>query len=325
MEHLAYEIVLIALVGSLILVEEGIFDNTVAALSTYEEVCILSVAAKSYLAVREEGIELTARFEADLAALKSLPPEAEAVVADRANVICKVEACAVLIAIAEVVPVLPAQIAECDTVGVVIPTGCKAVERMDVAQIVAALEELNADLNACNSHIRKGVVHTLDKQTDRVYSAATNDIYVADIAVSRARVCAPLNVQTDLGVLDGNVLNSGLTSAVDGYAVSDVVTVDDTAREVIVASVYHYSIEGLSRTETDESLITVPAIHSLDDCEVRELKRYCMLGVSGSADRLGEKIFSVGEVKNAAGIVQNELLKSVGYVLTRICLNVIGN
>lgn len=60
MKNLANKIVLIALIGCLILVEEGIFDNAVAALSTYEEVCILSIAAESNLAVGEERIELSA-------------------------------------------------------------------------------------------------------------------------------------------------------------------------------------------------------------------------------------------------------------------------
>ena len=268
MKNSALEILKIGFVGRFVLVEEGIFDNTVAAFGTNEEVGVGSIAAEGHLAVGEQRVEVTFALEADLAAFKRLPPEAEAVVADRTNAVLEEEAGAVLITIAEVVPVFPAEIAECDTVSVVIPTRSKAVERVDVAQIVTALKELNADLNSCDTHIGKGVVHTLNKKTYRVNGSATNDIYVADITVGRAGVCAPLYVQTYFGVLDRNVFNSCFTAAIDGYAVSNVVSVDDTARKIVVASVYHYSVERLSRAKTDKRFITVPRLHSLDNGKV---------------------------------------------------------
>ena len=287
MKNLANKIVLIALIGCLILVEEGIFDNAVAALSTYEEVGILSVAAESNLAVGEERIELSACLEADLTALKSLPPEAEAVVIDRAESVLHIEARAVLIAVAEIVPVLPALVVESDALGVVIPAACKAVERVDVAQIVATLNELNAYLNTCYSHICKGIVHTLDKQADRIERAATNDIYVADVRIRRAGVCTPLNVQTDLSVLYGNVFNSCLSAAIDRNAACNAASVDDSTGDAVVASDSVNGIEGLSRTKTDESLVSVlPAVHSLDYCIVGEAESNAVLGVSGGAYRL---------------------------------------
>ena len=122
MKNSAAKVVHISLIGGLVLVKEGIFNKTVAALGTNEEVGVGSIAAEGNLTVGEERIELSFSLKSDLAALKRLPPEAEAVVADGANVVCKVEACAVLITVAELVPVLPAKIAECDTVGILIPT-----------------------------------------------------------------------------------------------------------------------------------------------------------------------------------------------------------
>jgi hypothetical protein len=60
MKNSAGKIILVALIGCLIFIEEGVFDKTIATLSTDEEVCVRSVTAECDLAVGEEGIEFSA-------------------------------------------------------------------------------------------------------------------------------------------------------------------------------------------------------------------------------------------------------------------------
>ena len=118
MKHSSDKIILVALIYRKLFVKEGIFDTSKAAISANEEVRIRRVTAERDLAVREEGIELTARLEADLTRLKRFVPIAEAVVTDRTATVLEIKSRLILIAIAEVVPISTAEIAERDAVRV---------------------------------------------------------------------------------------------------------------------------------------------------------------------------------------------------------------
>jgi hypothetical protein len=82
MKNLTYKVVLIALVDRKRLIKEGIFDNSVAALGTHEEVRVRRVASECDLAIGKKRIELSIGLKSDLAGLKRLVPITEAVMAD---------------------------------------------------------------------------------------------------------------------------------------------------------------------------------------------------------------------------------------------------
>ena len=236
-----------------------------------------------------------------------------------------IEAGTVLIGITEVVPVFPAEITERDTVGVMIPTGSKAVQRVNVAQVVAAADQLDTDLHTRNAHVGERIVHTFDQKTDGVNRAASDDVDIENIGIGRAGIGTVLDMQTDLGMLDRDILHAGFASAVDGHTVCDVIAVDDTARQIIVAAVGVDGIERFCRTETDERFFTVPALHCFDDREVGQLQRYRMIGIRRRCDRLGQQIFAVREEDDSLRVVKNQLLQGIRNVLTGICLDVVGD
>ena len=118
MKHSSDEIILVALIYRKLFVKEGIFDNTATALSAYEKVRIWRVTAESDLAIREKRVEISVSLEADLTRLKRLVPIAEAVVTDGMTTILEIKSRLVLIAVAEVIAVTAAEIAERDAVRV---------------------------------------------------------------------------------------------------------------------------------------------------------------------------------------------------------------
>ena len=118
MKHSSDEIILVALIDRKLFVKEGIFDNTATALSSYKEIRIRRVTAESDLAIREKRVECTVSLEADLTRLKRLVPIAEAVVTDGMTTVLEIKSRLVLIAVAEVIAVTAAEIAERDAVRV---------------------------------------------------------------------------------------------------------------------------------------------------------------------------------------------------------------
>ena len=70
--------------------------------------------------------------------------------------------------------------------------------------------------NVGDSHVREGVVVSVDEYAYRVGLAVAYDIHAGYVAVGGLVVCAVLDVQTYLRVLYRNVAHHSLTSAVDG-------------------------------------------------------------------------------------------------------------
>ena len=141
------------------------------------------VGMESDLCIADSRAELTVNLKSGLAVVDLLPPHSEAVVIDVLYSVLKIEAGSVLITVAVIVPVGPADIVECIAVLVISPAVSLAVERMDISQIVTALSDLNTYLNTGNSHICYRIVTALDEKTDGVESTASYYIYVEDILV----------------------------------------------------------------------------------------------------------------------------------------------
>lgn len=153
----------------------------------------------------------------------------------------------------------------------------------------------------------------------------SDDVYVENISIGRAIICAPLDVDADLGILYRHVMDRGLAPRVDGNTVRLAVTVNDTALEIIVRAGNIYGVKGLRRTDANYSFLFGPGVHRLELCKGRKLERNRVRRIRRSADRLREQIFSVGEEYRSLRIRQNKLLQSIRNILTRVRLNVIGN
>ena len=141
-------------------------------------------------------------------------------------------------------------------------------ERMDVAEEVARVIYLYADLNACDTHIRKSVVAGVDKQTDRAGLAVSYDVDGVYITVGRAVVNAVLDVKTDKCALDRNVSYGSLSAAVDRKTVCNVISVDDTSLKEVVASGGVYIVSRMYRAKTYHSLVAVPIRRRSEDSVV---------------------------------------------------------
>ena len=132
-------------------------------------------------------------------------------------------------------------------------------------------------------------------------------------------------MDTDFGILYRHVMDRSLASRVDRNTVRLAVSVDDAALEIIVRAGNIDGVERLCRTDANHRFLLRPRIHRLELCKGRKLEGNLVRGIRGSADRLGKQIFTVGEKYRSLRIRQNELLQSIGNILARVRLNVIGN
>ena len=108
---------------------------------------------------------------------------------------------------------------------------------LNVAKNVRATLKSYTCHNTCNSHICKGVVVSLNENTDSSGNTCAYDVYGVDIGIGRTVVCTPLDVKTYHSVLDRCVVNAGLTTVVYRDTVSLAVTINDTTLKTVVASV----------------------------------------------------------------------------------------
>ena len=251
-------------------------------------------------------------------------PEAEAGVVDRERAALHLKSCLKLVAVAEIVPVAAALIVKADASRI----GKRASvheKRMQIAKEVSAARKSHADLNACNSHIGKGIiVSVVHENAYRILLVVTYDIYGVYIRVRRAAVCTSLYMYAYLRVLDRHVADRGLTSALNSDTVSHHIAVDDTAVEVVVASVGINIVIRLSRAESHDSLAAAPIRRRLENCVVGEVERYAVYGISRGSYRLCNNILTVGEIYRLVGIVVDYLLYLVRKILARIRLEIIG-
>jgi hypothetical protein len=149
-----------------------------------------------------------------------------------------------VVAIAGVIPVVTRVIKEAAAMLVIgIIAG---VEWVDITHNSSRAEKLNADKYVGNTHIGERVITSLNENAYRIGSAVTNDINLEYVGIRGVAVSTVLDMNTYLGVLYGNVVNRSLSAAVDRNSVSLTVTVNDTAREIVVASDGSYIVRSVS-------------------------------------------------------------------------------
>ena len=110
------------------------------------------------LGVFDQSGEFAICSEAKLTGRVRCVPVAKAVVKDRALIVSQIKARTELIAVTEIIPVFIGEVAEADAFGIALPAGCRNVEGMNITQVIAALHELDADLNLSDSHIGEGII-----------------------------------------------------------------------------------------------------------------------------------------------------------------------
>ena len=318
------------MVGELLGKNERIADSSLSALLSFGQICLeLALVAVEDVAGAKHGVKSAVAVEANCLAASVGVPIADAIGVDLARAVPHTEANRELIAIAAVVDtvepgVIPERAALAEYL-VLLEIASEGVERMDVLHKLRGCKYLKSELNARDTHIGKAIVRALDKHADRAFLAVAHDIYVKNVSIRGVRVCAVLDVDAHEGILDRDLLNKRLASRVDGNSLCNSASVDDTAEDAVVASVYSDVVEGLCRAETNHSLVAIPRVSRLESCELGKLKIYRVSSVCGSADRLRKDIFTVGEIYRSVRIFVDDLLYRVGYVDTCVSLDIIGN
>ena len=196
------------------------------------------------------------------------------------------------------------------------------VERMDVAQHVAAATDDDARENVCDAHVRQRVVAAVHNDTDGIRLAVADDVDVRDVRVGRAVVCASSDVEADARVLDVDLFDDGFAAAVDGDAVRHVAAVDDAARDGIQVADGTDVVGGMDAAEADDWFAFWPAVNfRLQNGVVGELKIDAFRGLRRRAKRFGEEINTVWEEEGAVRIGGDESLEGVGNVCLAVGLD----
>lgn len=199
-DNVALGVLLVGVVLAKLVVYERSIDASRTALLSDGHILSVNLGESEVdLAGLEHRVELSRNLKAYLLVARGAVPEGTANIVDIHSAGAHIERGSELIAVAHIVPVARGGIVKSVALLIVIDKlGLVDKERMDVAEEVARVIYLYADLNACDTHIRKGVVAGVDKQTDRAGLAVSYDVYGVYITVGRAVVNAVLDVKTDL-------------------------------------------------------------------------------------------------------------------------------
>lgn len=239
-------------------------------------------------------------------------PEAEALVVDARGAWRLQEADAEVVAVTEVEEVVRGPHVEAAARPVVrIVAG---VERMDVAEAVAARTEQHARVDVRDAQVRKGVVIALHEDADGVRGPVADDVHVEDVAVGRAVVRAALDVDAHAHVLDRDIADARLASAVDRDAVRDAASVQHAAREAVVAANRADVVRRMARAEPHQGLGGGPPRRGLEDGVVGEAQVHAPARMRGREDGLREEVRAVREVERAVGVRVDETLQGVRHV-----------
>ena len=211
-------------------------ENSVAsAFGGFENLVLLCRVALAYpgVHVHHAGIEPALGAEHGvLLATVTVPVNKAVVVQARAPV--GVESGGKLVAVAEVVPVVPALVNE--SAAAFVSFLVVVVERVEVAHAVAARLEVHAYVHPANAHVGKRVVEPLDKHAHTLRREVAHDIHIVYVAVRRAAVGSMLYVQAHGNVLNRRVAHHGLAPAVDRHSFGHLVPVDYSSVKEIVAA-----------------------------------------------------------------------------------------
>ena len=132
-----------------------------------------------------------------------------------------------------------------------------------------------------------------------------------------------LDVNSDQRILDGNVLNAGLATAVNRHSGGNPAPVNHAAAERIVTA--HPT--GVSRqlsAEADHGIARKPLGTCLDYGKIRKQKRHRIYRVGGGFQRRADEIGSVREEQGSIRICVNQFLQRFGYIGASVCFDGVG-
>ena len=198
-------------------------------------------------------------------------PVAEATVKCAVDGSRQMEADGELVAVTETVPVVSAtSVPKSRAVAVVVPTA--RVKRMEVAERIARATDVQTDIYVRDTHVRQRIVIAFDQYADGITRLVADDVHAQNVRIRRTAVRAAFDVDADLRMLDGHITDFRLAAAVDGNTVGDHTSVDDTARQAIVASIRADVVERYFSAEADDGFRIFPVGSRLQHGVVGQLQ-----------------------------------------------------
>ena len=139
-----------------------------------------------------------------------------------------------LVAVAEAIPIASAMIPEACAVAVIIPIA--SIERMEIAERIAAAAHFDSDIDVRYAHVAQRVVISFHQHADGIPRTVAHDVHAHDVRIRRTTICTMFDMDANARMLDRYVADFRFASTVNGNSVGDAISINDSARETIIAA-----------------------------------------------------------------------------------------